>query len=280
MKYKFSCIIFAVCLLAHRTMQPINFSVISSGFKKGAEVVKKGVEIAGHVATGVDMAMGIAGVGVTLWGSEGDKERFTKASNITSIVTSLARGDINSAQSAAEAVRGKKAESPIYEPLTEDALADADIVQVGAPTGRAIGDRTLIPLLEITPLRMMQKIVTIDDLKIAQFEIAKNQLVFLAKDLPQTVNQSKIYRLLNGVEVLFTVKSVQNNIANIIVKVIQGNNTNPLQGVPAMEIGDIKCSINELQKGLYIGTTNGELSIFFRDGNTINKTVLIKNMNQ
>ncbi len=274
MKYKFSYIIFAICLLDHRSMEPINFSAISSGFKKG-------VEIAGHVATGVDMAMGIAGVGVTLWGSEGDKERFTKASNITSIVTSLARGDINGAQSAAEAVRGKKAESPVYEPLTEDALADADIVQVdAAPRVRRIGDRTLIPLLEIAPLRMMQKIVTIDDLKIAQFEIAKNQLVFLAKDLPQAVNQSKIYRLLNDVEVLFTVKSVQNNIANIIVKVIQGNNPNPLEGVRAIEIGDIKCSINELQKGLYIGTTNGELSIFFRDGNTINKTILIKNMNQ
>lgn len=234
--------------------------------------ISKGIEIAGHIGTAVDTAMGIATVGVTLWGNDKDKERMNKAIGITSIITSLARGDVAGAQTAAEAFKGPQKDSFIYEPLTAEELADADIVPAEQrPMGRAIGDQTKYEADKLAILNAQRKAITVDDLKIAQFSDAKNQLVFIAKELPQSVNQSKIYKLLNGIEILFTLENINNNTVNIVVKRLVGDT--------GIEIGRVKCSLHELQKGLYIGTTNGELSIFFRDGNLIKKTILIKNMN-
>ena len=79
--------------------------ILSLNFGSIASTVSKGVEIAGHVASGVDVAMNIASVGVTLWGSDADKERMAKGLGITSMITSIARGDFESAEAHAAAVR-------------------------------------------------------------------------------------------------------------------------------------------------------------------------------
>lgn len=114
---KYLSIIFIGCLISTHKIEPM-------------KALKKGVEIAGHVGTAVDTAMGVATVGVTLWGNDKDKERMNKANMITSIATSLARGNVTEAQTAAEGLRGSQKESFIYEPSSADALGDADIVAV------------------------------------------------------------------------------------------------------------------------------------------------------
>lgn len=276
----YTCVIFASCLFIHNSTQSMGAV---------AKVVSKGVDIAGKVASVVDVAMNIANVGVTLWGNDKDKARMAKGMAISGIITSLARGDLQGAQASADATNEafKGSLSSIqYQPLMANELADADIVAVeeppviqyrsvpirqywsapigGGPSGPTADQRTAA--------QAQRKTVSIDDLKIAQFSEAKNQLVFMATGIPQVAGQSLIYTLLNGKQILFTTQSVQNNTANIVIK--------EFNGTTATQIGNIQCSLDQLIKGLFVGTTNGELSIFFKDGNLIKKTILIKNMNQ
>jgi hypothetical protein len=249
-------------LLQYNSVQALNIGTV-------AKAVSTGIEVAGTV---VDTAMGIAGVGVALWGSDKDKERFNKAVGITSVITSLARGDVKGAQEAAEQIRGTKEEPIHYNPLSGNDLADADIVPAEqAPMARSIGDRKIISNQEAASLRAQEKVITVDDLKIAQFGNFKEQLVFLAKDLPQNNGGKKLYKILNGREFLFVTNASGNTLSVTIHTLLPGN--------VIIELGTIKSSPEELRKGIFIGTTNGQLSAFYKEENLIKKTILIRNMN-
>jgi hypothetical protein len=266
---RYLSIIVACCLLNHTTTH-----TMSSAFK----VVQKGVEIAGHIATAVDTAMQIANVGVSLWGNDTDKARMAKGMGITSIVTSLVKGDIHGAQAAADTIKGAPT-NQVYQPLLADELADADIVPVDVDEStvrrtRSLGDVTIIPSLERNALTAERKEFSVNDLQVLKFPDKPDdkQLALLLTQIPQEAQKSKIYKLPNGIEILFTTKTIENNIATIVIKRMTGPQR-------AVEIGSCKSALDQLKKGLFIGYTNGELSIFFKEGNLIKKTILIENMN-
>lgn len=283
--YKFLLIVIATNAMNQNMLFSINFSAISKG-------ITKGVEIAGHVATGIDVAMNIASVGVTLWGSEKDQARMAKGMQISGLITSIAQGDFETAEAHAQSMRGSKAQSDaFYIPIPAEELAEADIVlapEASSFSRRSFGDINIIPNDQLQRLRASEKTITINDTKLAQFGILKNQLVFEAR-LPQNINEEKMYKLMNNVEVIFKAVAKEGDPSklNIICyRLVPKNRTSYSKtGHEITETVTLKKEFvtialpkSDLQKNFFFGTTNNELSIFHKEGNDIIKTTLIQKM--
>lgn len=248
------------------------------------EGISKGVEIAGYVATGVDTAMNVANLGVMLWGSDKDRARMAKGMQITGLITSIAKGDFESAEAHAESIRGSKSDAQ-YTSLTAEELAEADIVPAeSVPVTRSFGDIDKMSDSEVAKLRKNKKTITIDNTKLAQFGILKNQLVFEAQ-LPKKVNEEKMYELMNGIEILFKAEQDRQDSSKLNIVCYRLFSTDPKslpKGkkpiVTKHEFVTIALSKKDLQKNFFLGTTNNELSIFHKEGNAIVKTTLIQQM--